>query len=182
MTGIGTTDQLGAEDPAPPGEPSGLSEPAGRSGSSTSARWALIAFVVAVVASGVLILWRLGNQRWFSNDEWDFLSTRHLTDVGDLFRPHNEHWTTLPIVAFRLVWSVNGLRSYWPYQVLSVGAHLSAVVLLRVVMRRAGVRPWFATVAAGSPLTFMLRYTPGSSVQAAMSAMMATSDSRHIAP
>jgi len=110
--------------------------------------------VVAVAASGVLILWRLGNQRWFSNDEWDFLSTRHLTDVGDLFRPHNEHWTTLPIVAFRLVWSVNGLRSYWPYQVLSVGAHLSAVVLLRVVMRRAGVRPWFATVAAGSLLLF----------------------------
>ena len=39
-----------------------------------------------------------------------------------------------------------------------------------------------ATVAAGSPLMFMLKYTPGSSVQAAMSAMMATKDSKHIAP
>ena len=39
-----------------------------------------------------------------------------------------------------------------------------------------------ATVAAASPFTFMLRYTPGSSVQAAMSAIMATSDSRHMAP
>jgi hypothetical protein len=29
---------------------------------------------------------------------------------------------------------------------------------------------------------FMLKYTPGSSVQAAIKAIMATSDSRHIAP
>ena len=39
-----------------------------------------------------------------------------------------------------------------------------------------------ATMAAGSPFMFMLKYTPGSSVHAAIIAMMATSDSRHIAP
>jgi hypothetical protein len=38
--------------------------------------------------------------------------------------------------------------------VLSVGAHLLAVVMLRWVMRRAGVRPWTATVAAVALLLF----------------------------
>jgi hypothetical protein len=125
------------------------------SGSSwTSERWALIVFAVAVGSSGMLVLTWLGSQRWFTNDEWDFLITRHLTDVGDLFRPHNEHWTTLPAVAYRLMWSVVGLDHYWPYQALVVGAHLTVVVLLRMVMRRAGVGPWIATVAAGSLLLF----------------------------
>ena len=40
----------------------------------------------------------------------------------------------------------------------------------------------FATVATGSPFRFMLKYKPGSSVQAAMRAMIATNDSKHIAP
>ena len=54
------------------------------------------------------------------------------------------------------------------------------------------VKPDFSTFAivsaataagvAPAPFTFMLRYTPGSSVQAAINAMMATRDSRHIAP
>ena len=75
-----------------------------------------------LAVTGVLVPTTLGNQRWFSSDEWDLLATRHLTDVGDLFRPHNEHWSTLPTIAYRLVWSVVGLHSYWPYQLLVVVA------------------------------------------------------------
>ncbi len=52
------------------------------------------------------------------------------------------------------MWSVAGIHHYWPYQALAVGAHLGVVVLLRMVMRRAGVAPWVATAAAGSLLLF----------------------------
>jgi hypothetical protein len=117
-------------------------------------RAALITFAVACVASGVLVLTWLGNQRWFVSDEWDFLATRQLTDLADLMKPHNEHWTALPAVAYRLVWEVVGLHAYWPYQALVVVAHVLVVVLLRIVMRRAGVSPWIATITAASLLLF----------------------------
>jgi hypothetical protein len=54
---------------------------------------------------------------------------------------------TLPVLAYRGIWTVFGLR-YLPYQVLAVALHLTAAVLLRVIMRRAGVGPWLSTATA----------------------------------
>ena len=54
----------------------------------------------------------------------------------------------MPIVVYRVLWQVVGLRSYVPYVGLAIVLHLVAAALLRVVMRRAGVRPWTATLAA----------------------------------
>src|SRR4029079_6783938 len=53
-----------------------------------------------------------------------------------------------------LIWSVDGLHHYWTYQALLVATHVAVVVLLRVVLRRAGVRPWTATLVALSLLLF----------------------------
>jgi hypothetical protein len=111
------------------------------------ARVALLVFVGIVVISFPVLL-KLGHYRWFWNDEWEFLAGRTGGDLGDLFRPHNEHWSTLPILAYRLLWHVVGLRSYTPYLALIITLHLTAAVLLRIVMRRAGVSPWIATSAA----------------------------------
>lgn len=47
------------------------------------------------------------------------------------------------------MYSVFGLREYWPYQLIVISLHLTVAVLLRVVMRRAGVGPWLATICAG---------------------------------
>lgn len=91
----------------------------------------------------------LGRFQWFYFDEWDYLAGRRATEVGDLLRPHNEHWQTLPIVVYRVLWTLFGLRSYVPYQLCVIALHLTAAVLLRVVMRRAGVNAWLATLAAG---------------------------------
>ncbi|MEO6628828.1 MAG: hypothetical protein ABIP03_09695 [Aquihabitans sp.] len=118
----------------------------------TEGRWrdprlAAGAFGLAVVVAVPVILY-LNRDQWFFLDEWDFLSTRQLTSPASLLRPHNEHWYTVPIVLYRLVFRLVGLHHYWPYQVLTVSAHLVAAVLIRVVMRRAGVSPWLATVAA----------------------------------
>ncbi|MDQ1458717.1 MAG: hypothetical protein QOI08_201 [Actinomycetota bacterium] len=114
---------------------------------SPSARGALLAFAaVEAIAFPLMLWWDRGT--WFQLDDWDFLAARTGGNVGDLLRPHFEHWTTLPILAYRLMWSVFGLRSIVPYEALIVLAHLAVAALLRIVMRRAGVGPWLSTLAA----------------------------------
>ncbi len=114
-------------------------------------KWLDRAPIIAFI--GVLIyafpLWlNAGRNGWFYNDEWDFLSTREAGDFGDLMRPHNGHWTTLPILTYRVLFALFGLRTYFPYRVVVVVLYLVAASLLLVVMRRAGVHPWIATAAA----------------------------------
>ena len=73
-------------------------------------------FIAALV--GAFLLYAIVGHRhyWFWHDEWDFLVTRDGADLHDLLRPHNEHWSTVPILFYRLVWRVFGLKSYAPYQ------------------------------------------------------------------
>ncbi len=105
--------------------------------------------VFAVVELYALVLWLvLGRFQWFYFDEWDFLAARKAGDLGDLFRPHNEHWSTIPILSYRVLYSFFGLRSYLPYQFVVVALHVTAAWLLWLIMRRARVQPWLATAAA----------------------------------
>jgi hypothetical protein len=110
-------------------------------------RAALGAFVaIEALAFPLMLFWARGT--WFQLDDWDFLADRTGGNLGDLLRPHFEHWVTLPIVAYRIMWSVFGLHTIVPYQVLIVVAHLAVAALLRLIMRRAGVDPWLATLVA----------------------------------
>lgn len=119
----------------------------GRTAASTSDRAALGTFVVAWLAAFPILL-HAGRDQWFALDEWSFLATRELTDPSTLFATHNEHWSTVPIVLYRLVFAVVGLNHYWPYLLMAIGAHLAAAALLRLIMRRAGVGPWLASAGA----------------------------------
>jgi hypothetical protein len=112
-----------------------------------SAQVARLTFV-AVLGVALVLFLIFGHSQWFFLDDWDFLANREARDVGDLLRPHNEHWSTLPILVYRALWPLFGLRTYVPYQLIAILLHLTAAVLLRRVMRRAGVGPWIATAAA----------------------------------
>ena len=112
-----------------------------------SAEVAALVFLAVLVVALVLFL-VFGHRQWFFLDDWDFLASRSASSLNDLFRPHNEHWSTLPILVYRALWHFFGLRTYVPYQLIAILLHLTAAVLLRVVMRRAGVHPWIATAAA----------------------------------
>ncbi len=112
-----------------------------------SAKWARLVFVGALVGAVPLYLVR-GHEQWFFLDEWDFLTSRKLGSANDLFRPHNEHWSTLPIIVYRVLWHLVGLRSYMPYQLVLILLHLTAAILLRRIILRAGVDAWIATAAA----------------------------------
>src|SRR5205085_10476578 len=100
-----------------------------------------------------VIIFGLGASHWFLRDDWSLIAGRDLS-ASDLFTPANAHWVTLPVLVFRGLWRIFGLRDYTPYQSVTVALHLTTAVLLRVIMRRAGVRPWIATCAAGSFVLF----------------------------
>ncbi len=82
----------------------------------------------------------LARRQWFFNDDWDFLAARTAGNLGDLFRPHNVHWSTLPILAYRGLWQLFGLRHYMPYLLGDVVLHVTLAILLFVMMRKCGVR------------------------------------------
>jgi hypothetical protein len=119
----------------------------------TSERVAAGAFV-AFEAAALVWLIGLGRSQWFIADEWDFLADRTAFDLHDLVRPHNEHLSTLPILAFRGLWALVGVRSYLPYLALVVVLHLTVAALLRAVMRREGVGPWWSSLTASLLVLF----------------------------
>jgi hypothetical protein len=113
-------------------------------------RSAYIGFGVVIVLAGIFVVY-CARRLWFGGDEWFIITDRGLTSgpghLG-LFQPHFEHWTTLPILAFRGLYWAFGLRTYWPYILLPIVAHFAVVVLLWRVMLRSGVDAWVATCAS----------------------------------
>ena len=106
-----------------------------------------------MVAALGYYLW-IGRNAWFVLDEWDFLVQRSAGSVSGLLNPHNEHWSTLPILLWRSLFHLFGIRTYTPYLLALLVTHLGLAYLLRVVMRRAEVPPWTATAAASLFLLF----------------------------
>ena len=101
---------------------------------------------VAVVGVGWMFWLAVSSRQWFFADEWDFIAKRSrppLTQPGRfadmLLTPHNEHWSTLPIIVYRAVFGVVGLRAYWPYLVVLYTFHLGVIVLMVRLLRRNGV-------------------------------------------
>jgi hypothetical protein len=119
-----------------------------------NARWALWLFVVFLVVGAWALLFHLGRYFWFNGDEWDFLVNRNGGSLADLIRAHNEHPSFLPIIVYRILWNLFGLRHYIAYQIPVVALHLTAAALLRALMRRAGVNAWIATAVAASFILF----------------------------
>jgi hypothetical protein len=120
-----------------------------RNPESRSPLFALASFVGAGAAAFVFYLVK-GRGVWFFGvfgDEWDFLAGRRLT-VHDLLQPHGDHLVALPALIFRLLFTVFGLRTYLPYQVVAIVTHIAIAALLRLIMRRAGVNAWVATAAS----------------------------------
>jgi hypothetical protein len=114
---------------------------------SMGERMALWVFVAGELFCFVFYVW-IGHGRWFLADEWDFLAVRTTGNLHELFISHSQHWSTLPILAYRLLWEIVGIRTYLPYLIFVVALHLAVAALLRQVMRRSGVSPWLSTLAA----------------------------------
>ena len=105
--------------------------------------WVLLAVLVAAVP----VLLHQGRDQSFFLDEFNFIVDRRLRAPSTLFAPWYGHWVTLPAVAYRLLLSAFGLRTYLPYQALSIAGHFAVVVVAWAIARRLGARGWIATVA-----------------------------------
>lgn len=116
----------------------------------TDRGWALSAAGLAVVGLAVALFLAVRTRHeWFFVDEWDFLTTR----VGPhpptgLLVPHNEHPSMLPILVWRAVFAVFGMRHYAPYMAVLIVAHLAVVATVWAVSRRCGAGPGACLVAA----------------------------------
>ncbi len=110
-------------------------------------RGAFVVHMATLAAAGAFLVYDATKQ-WFYLDEWDFLVYRgiHLGRNGGLFAPHNEHWTTIPILIWRALFDLVGVRHYWLYAIPMILAHLAIVHLLWRLMLRHGVDPWTATL------------------------------------
>jgi hypothetical protein len=105
-----------------------------------------VVLVVGLVIGLPILLW-LGRGMTFFSDEWAFIENRSLGDLGTWLPPHNEHWSTLPVIAYRLLVETVGLRTYVPYLALVVALHGVVVTLVFVAIRRSS-GPLTAVAAA----------------------------------
>lgn len=101
---------------------------------------------IAIVGIGWMLWLAISSGQWFFADEWDFIAKRSRPPFSSpgriatmLLAPHNEHWSTLPIIVYRAVFGVVGLRAYWPYLVVLYVFHLTVVGLIVRLLRRQGV-------------------------------------------
>ncbi|HVA04750.1 MAG TPA: hypothetical protein VMU64_13520 [Acidimicrobiales bacterium] len=84
-------------------------------------------------------------------DEWDFLTHRGVRfGKQGLFYPHNEHWSTIPILIWRALFNLVGVRDYWLYALPLILAHLAVAHLVWRLMLRHNVEPWTATLVTGT--------------------------------
>jgi hypothetical protein len=110
-----------------------------------------LAFAVLAGISFVVLV-ALGLGMTFFADEWAFIEARALSDPSTWFTPHNEHWSTVPVVVYRALVETVGTGSYVPYQVLLVALHLGvAAVTYLLVERRSGA--WLG-LGAGAIILF----------------------------
>ena len=122
-------------------------------GGARSARWAAVAFGLYLLVAFGLLVFHFGRDHWFAGDDWGLIIQRRLGDPSSWMEPQNGHWLLLPTLINQLLFKLVGVRSYVPYQAVVVALHLGLAALTRLVMRRAGVGPWTATIVAG---TFVL--------------------------
>ncbi|RLV49678.1 hypothetical protein D9V37_07105 [Nocardioides mangrovicus] len=99
-----------------------------------------------MLASAVLLL-QLSRSLWFFGDDWEFLLHRSVTEtpLHTLFRPHNEHWVTIPVIEYRILYSLFGIR-YLPFAAVVVILHVLVVCTLYLLLRRVGASAWPAVI------------------------------------
>ena len=94
----------------------------------------------------------LTSYKSFVYDEWAFIASRRPWRLELILLPHNVHWSTIPILVWKLLFVVVGLRSHIPYEAASLAVHVACVFLLFVLIRsRSGDLPAF-----GAALTLLV--------------------------
>jgi hypothetical protein len=94
-----------------------------------------LVFGALAVACSMFVLW-LGRGLTFFSDEWAFIERRSLLDPATWWAPHNEHWSTIPILVYGALLQIVGLRTYLPYLAALYALHVVACAGVFVLVRR----------------------------------------------
>ena len=98
------------------------------------------------LVAAALVLVRANWAQWFFGDVSILVSRDLRHDPWRaLFAPHNEHWSTIPVLAWRAVFSIAGLHGYLPYVGVLILTHLLLAHVLWRAMLRCGAGAWVAT-------------------------------------
>lgn len=119
------------------------SQPTGLSRFRAPIAWLGLALATFV---GLLVL---GRHLTFWQDEWAFIGAEP-SGIASYLEPHNEHWSTVPLILYRAVLAIVGLHSYLPYMVILTLVHLIAVGGAFVLLARR--LPGWAALLAVLPL------------------------------
>jgi hypothetical protein len=115
------------------------------------AEWRLadaVHYASLLVAFAVVLY--LDRHRQFASDEWDFLASRGEGGRSlQLFVPHGDHWSTIPILLYRGLYALFGVRTHLPYEALLVASHVVVAHLIWRWLRRLGMHPWVSTLVVG---------------------------------
>lgn len=104
-----------------------------------------------LLALTVILLLLAGRHLTFFYDEWDFILHRRGESVGVYLDPHNGHLSLFPVVVYKLLLAVVGMRHYWPYRMVVIVLHAICGSLLYVIARRR-LGPWLALIPAAALL------------------------------
>jgi hypothetical protein len=121
-------------------------------------RVSLPTFVLLLVlaAQGAFLIWLVTGLYFVWGDDYDFLLLRGtIPGVGvSWLEPHDDHWMTSVVVIFRVIFHFFGVRTYVPYGVVTVVLHLATALVMFLLVRRLGARPW-PSVFAGTFVAFL---------------------------
>ena len=105
-----------------------------------------LAFGALLVVAAVFLFYETrGTTLW--SDEWTWALERHGGGIDSLLRPHNGHFSLIPVAVYKLLFDTAGLDDYWPYRAAVIACHLGCVGLLFVYVRRR-VGGYLALLAA----------------------------------
>lgn len=123
--------------------------------SLTESRLLISGLVVGAVVQAVVVL-RLVRTSWFGVDALYYLSTRGPVPSADLglFRPYGGHWQTIPLLVYRGLFALFGLRSYYPYVGVALLLHLAIVFVLFALLRAVGAHVRTAALTSGLVLFY----------------------------
>jgi hypothetical protein len=96
----------------------------------------IAAALAAALAAGSALFYHLGRGTLFFYDEWNVVLDRREWTASSILAPHNEHLIAVPVLVYKTLLELVGLRHYGVYRLTGLVAHASVVVLLFLLLRR----------------------------------------------
>ena len=119
---------------------------------SLPAWWSVVALGLLLIAGAALLVYETRGTIFWA-DEWEWILQRRGGSVDSLLQPHNQHFVLIPVVLYKLLFAIVGLRHYGPYRGLLVAMELVCVSLIFVYARRR-VGGFYALLATALILLF----------------------------